>query len=61
MTSTNHHPSTHAPPPVKMNNRSAVKKKNRICKHVTNFKTSPFPLPTEVINVWTLIRSILKM
>ena len=33
---------------------------NRICKHVTNFKTSPPPLLTDVINVWTLLASIFK-
>ena len=35
-------------------------KNNRICKHTTSFKTSPPPLPADVINVWTLIRSIFK-
>ena len=39
-------------------------KNNRICKHVTcpppNFKTSPPPLPTDVIDAWTLIRSIFQ-
>ena len=35
-------------------------KNNRIYKHVTNFKTSPPLLPTDVINAWTLVRSIFK-
>ena len=31
-------------------------KNNRICKHVTNFKTSPPPPYVDIINVWSLIR-----
>ena len=57
------------PPPPSINLRTPIRKKkkidllfknNRIYKHVTNFKTSPPPLPTDVINAWTLVRSIFK-
>ena len=35
-------------------------KNNSISKYVTNLKTSPPPLPTNVINVWVIIRRIFK-
>ena len=35
--------------------RELLFKNNRICKHVTNFKTSPPSLRMDVINVWSLI------
>ena len=46
---------TPAPPPsAKMSNRSLVLK-NRICKHVSNFKTPPphYPFRVDVIDVWS--------
>ena len=60
ITSTNHPPPPLVHPHPQKWTIDLLFKNNRICKHVTNFKTSPPPLLTDVINVWTLLASIFK-
>ena len=42
------------PPPIRKNEPDLLLKNNRIRKHVTNFRTHPFPFRVDVIELWSI-------